>query len=116
MTITHLGGQSVNRFPIKFAIERERGRYRYFHKYFGRDGARRARYAALAWFGLRRLGYGLVHLVRPTDAVRGRLEMYKAVMGWTSSLDPVQFVEEGHEPDLDHTAFTQQPTNRRSPK
>jgi GT2 family glycosyltransferase len=107
VTITHLGGQSVGRFPIRFAIERERGRYRYFHKHFGRVGARRCRYAALAWFGLRNFGYGLLHMVRPTDVLKGRLAMYKAVMAWTNHLDPVRFVEEGHEPDSDRTATAQ---------
>ena len=32
--ITHLGGQSVNRFPIRFELERYRSRYRYFSKHF----------------------------------------------------------------------------------
>ena len=36
--ITHLGGQSVNRFPIRFALERYRSRYRYFYKHFGPRG------------------------------------------------------------------------------
>jgi GT2 family glycosyltransferase len=98
VTITHLGGQSVKRFPIRFALERQRGRYRYFHKHFGRNSVRRARYAALAWFGVRRIGYRLMSLVRPGDILRHRLDMYDAVMQWTTRLDPARFVEDGQEP------------------
>lgn len=107
VTITHLGGQSVGRFPIRFALERERGRYRYFHKHFGRSGARRSRYAALAWFGVRRIGYGLLGLVRPSDVLKNRLNMYDIVMRWTRRLDPVQFVEEGLEPDSERNGVVQ---------
>src|SRR4051812_11051390 len=37
--ITHLGGQSVNRFPVRFELEKCRSRYRYFYKHFGAAGA-----------------------------------------------------------------------------
>jgi hypothetical protein len=100
VTITHLGGQSVKRFPVRFALERQRGRYRYFYKHFGRTAARRARYTALAWFGVRQVGYGLLHLIRPTDTLQQRLLMYRAVLRWTTRIDPVRFVEEGLEPDV----------------
>ena len=98
-TITHLGGQSVGRFPIRFALERERNRYRYFHKHFGREGARRSRYAALTWYAIRRAGYGVLNAMRPSEALRNRLTMYRAVMQWTRHLDPIRFVEEGLEPE-----------------
>jgi len=107
VTITHLGGQSVGRFPIRFALERQRGRYRYFHKHFGRGGARRSRYAALAWFGIRRIGYGLLGVIRPSEVLSNRLNMYDIVMRWTRRLDPVRFVEEGIEPDSERTGVVQ---------
>lgn len=100
VSITHSGGRSANRFPIRVAIERERGRHRYFYKHFGRIGARRCRYATLAWFHLRRLGYGLLYWSHPTDALRNRLEMYRAVIYWIENLDAVKFVERGEEPEL----------------
>jgi GT2 family glycosyltransferase len=98
VSITHLGGQSVGRFPIRFALERERNRYRYYYKHYGKEGARRCRYPALAWFAARQTGYALRRLVRPTEVLKKRLEMYQVVRDWTLQLDPVKFVEEGKEP------------------
>ncbi len=100
VSITHLGGQSVGRFPVRFAIERERGRYRYYYKHFGRKGARRSRYAALAWFAIRKAGYSLSHWVRPTAATKNRLAMYRVVTEWNLNIDPVKFIEEGQEPPI----------------
>ncbi len=100
VTITHLGGRSANSFPVPVALERERGRHRYFYKHFGEIGVRRCRYAALAWFRLRRLGYGLLYRGRHTDALRKRLETYRAVVYWIKNLDPVKFAERGEEPDV----------------
>lgn len=98
-TVTHLGGQSVNRFPIRFELERHRNGYRYFYKHFGARGARRCRHALLAWLRVRQLGYGALGLLRPSDALRGRLETYRVVARWTKRLDPVRFAETGEEPD-----------------
>jgi GT2 family glycosyltransferase len=98
VTITHLGGQSVSRFPIRFELERCRSRYRYYYKHFGRRGARRCRHAYLTWLGVRQLGYGLVYLLRPTEGVKRRLEMYRHTAHWNWLLDPVRFVELGEEP------------------
>src|SRR5208283_5748939 len=39
VSITHLGGQSVGRFPVRFAIEVCRNGYRYFYKHYGARGA-----------------------------------------------------------------------------
>lgn len=100
-SITHLGGQSVNRFPIKFALETYRSRYRYFYKYYGREGARRCRHVALLWLRVRQLGYGLIHLARPTDALKSRMHMYRVAAEWNQRLDPVRFVEAGEEPEID---------------
>jgi GT2 family glycosyltransferase len=96
--ITHLGGQSVGRFPLRFALERLRNRYRYFYKHYGPSGCRSCRSVTLTWFAVRRLGYFLMGLVRPSQTNKGRLEMYRAVIDWNRLLDPVRFVELGEEP------------------
>jgi GT2 family glycosyltransferase len=100
-SITHLGGQSVNRFPVKFELERYRNRYRYFYKHYGRDGARRCRRFSLAWIRVRQIGYSLLQLARPTDALKSRMHMYRVAAEWNQRLDPVQFIEAGQEPELD---------------
>ena len=102
--ITHLGGQSVSRFPIRFELEKCRSRYRYFYKHFGARGSRRCRHAVLAWIRLRQLGYGLIGLTRPSDAISERLEMYRVVGQWNKRLGPVRFVENTEEPDPDPQA------------
>ena len=52
-TITHLGGQSVKKFPIRFELEKLRNRYRYFYKHFGKQGARQCRRLTPPAYGLR---------------------------------------------------------------
>ena len=106
-SITHLGGQSVNRFPIRFALERYRNRYRYFYKHYGRKGARRCRQVALVWLRVRQLGYGLIHLATPTDALKSRMHMYRVAAEWNRHLDPVRFIEAGEEPKIDATEISQ---------
>lgn len=106
-TITHLGGQSVNRFPIKFEIEKHRNRYRYFYKYYGPEGARRCRLVALVRLRVRQLGYGMIQLVRPTDTLKSRMHMYRVAAEWNRHLDPVRFIEVGEEPEIKANAFTQ---------
>jgi hypothetical protein len=98
VSITHLGGQSVNRFPVRFALEVQRNRYRYFYKHFGPKGARRCRYTALAWFFLRQLGLSVMNLLNPTKLRSNRLATYRIVAKWTLRLDPIRFLEEGEEP------------------
>jgi GT2 family glycosyltransferase len=98
--ITHLGGQSVSRFPIRFEIEKHRSRYKYFYKHFGPGAARRCRRLSIAKIRVRQLGYGLLALVKPSEALESRLEMYRAVLKWNKQLDPVGFVERGEEPTL----------------
>jgi N-acetylglucosaminyl-diphospho-decaprenol L-rhamnosyltransferase len=98
--ITHLGGQSVNRFPVRFELERYRSRYRYYYKHFGPGGARRCRHAVLGWIRLRQLGYGLLRLFSPSEGLRKRMEMYRWSAQWNQELDPVRFVEAGEEPDF----------------
>jgi GT2 family glycosyltransferase len=100
VSITHLGGQSVNRFPIRFVLESYRNRYRYFYKYYGSKGVRRCRHVSLAFLRLRQVGYGLVGLVKPTDVLKNRMLMYRAAAQWNKRLDPARFIESGEEPDV----------------
>lgn len=98
--ITHLGGQSVNRFPIRFALEKYRSRYRYFYKHFGPKGALRCRQTVLARIRVRQLGWGLSGLFSSSDALRKRLAMYRVTAEWNKKLDPIRFVEYGNEPEV----------------
>ena len=95
--ITHLGGQSVGRFPVRFAIEVCRNGYRYFYKHYGRWGARRYKQVVLIKFVLRHIGYGLLNFFRPTDTLKRRLDMYNAAIQWNRQIDPIRFVEQGSE-------------------
>lgn len=99
-TITHLGGQSVGRFRLRFEIEKHRNRYRYFYKHFGPSGAWRIRRASLASIRVRQLGYSVIGLIKSDEAIANRLAMYKIVAKWNSRLDPVRFVERGEEPPV----------------
>ena len=101
-TITHLGGQSTKgRFtPLPFVLDGQVTRYLYYYKYQGRSGVRRARRIALASQLLRLLGFGLKQLIRPTEAVRKRLEVLRGVFEWNYRVDPVRLVENGEEPRL----------------
>jgi GT2 family glycosyltransferase len=107
--IIHLGGQSVNRFPIRFELERYRSRYRYFFKHFGARGAQRCRRAVLANIRVRQIGYGFVSLLSPDESLKQRLEMYRVSAKWNRNLDPVRFVEMGEEPDFGEPAVPQTP-------
>jgi GT2 family glycosyltransferase len=99
-SITHLGGQSTTgRFPIPFELDKYRNRYRYFHKHFGREGVRKCRYTSLAWLWVRRAGYTLLSLTKPSEALKRRLELYRVAIEWNSRVDPVDLVENGKEPE-----------------
>ena len=100
VTITHLGGQSVGRFPVRFAIETTRNCYRYFYKHFGAEGARRCRRVMLLHLHVRQAAYGLLCRLKPTDALRRRMDMYRLVIRWNSMLDPIEFLEHGTEPPV----------------
>ena len=97
VSITHLGGQSVGRFPVRFAIEACRNGYRYFYKYFGSKGAKRYRLVLLVKIVYRYLYYKLRSLIKPSEALENRLEMYRAVISWNWKLDPIQFIQNGTE-------------------
>lgn len=107
-SITHLGGQSVKRFPIRFVLESYRNRYRFFYKHYGRKGARRCQRVSLAWLRVRQLGYGLAGFVKPTDALKSRMQMYRIAIEWNRRLDPIRFIEAGEEPAIDEAAPAQQ--------
>ncbi len=105
--ITHLGGQSVSRFPTRFEIEKHRSRYRYFYKHFGARAARHFRRLSIARIRVRQFAYGLLNLLKPQEVIQRRLEMYREVLRWNKALDPVDFVERGEEPRLEHTSVPQ---------
>lgn len=101
MTITHLGGQStIKRFPMAFALDSQVTRYLYYYKHYGRHGARQCRWFSLTSLFLRRLGYGLLQIIRPTEARKNRLELLRTVYDWNLRVDPIRLVENGEEPQL----------------
>jgi GT2 family glycosyltransferase len=101
-SFTHIGGQSTkNRFPrLTFALDGEITRYLYRYKYDGRSGVRGSRRAALVSLGLRRLGYGLLQFVKPSENGKKRMELLRVLFDWNYRVDPVRLVENGEEPDL----------------
>ncbi len=99
-TITHLGGQSVGRFRLKFELEKYRSRYRYFYKHFGSKGAVRCRRVALAGLLLRRVGYGTLNTLKHDKNIQQRLEGIDLLADWNMHLDPVRFVQLGEEPKV----------------
>jgi len=103
--ITHLGGQRIISNQKRFEIEKHRSRYRYFYKNFGAKAARRFRRLSIARIRVRQFGYGLLNLLKPQEVVERRLEMYREVLRWNKALDPVDFVERGEEPRLEHPSL-----------
>jgi GT2 family glycosyltransferase len=102
IAITHLKGHSTKqRFPLGFELDKYVTRYRYFYKCDGRRGARHCRQVSLAWLLSRRIGLGLIQLVKPTDERKLCLQRYKLSMKWNLRVDPVRLVENGEEPDPD---------------
>jgi len=108
--ITHLGGQSVGRFPIRFALETYRSRYRYFFKHFGRNGLIQARWICLLDLWVRHIGYSLQRLLWPSEALENRLKMYRILIGWNWRLDPIQFIATGAEPDFGYAPLAPAPS------
>jgi N-acetylglucosaminyl-diphospho-decaprenol L-rhamnosyltransferase len=107
--ITHLGGQSVARSPIRFQLETFRNRYRFFYKHYGTRGLVRIRTVSLAGLRLRRFGYGLLSFVRPSEALAERLRSFEVLIAWNKRLDPVRFIETGAEPDLGYAPLAPAP-------
>ena len=104
-TIIHLGGQSVGRFPIRFAIEIFRNRYRYFYKHYGLKGARKSRIVALIHLWVRRLGYGICAIFDRSEVMRRRMKMYKVAINWNTELNVSKFIRLGEEPMLGYEAI-----------
>jgi GT2 family glycosyltransferase len=113
--ITHLGGQSVGRFPIRFALETYRSAYRFFYKHYGRKGLVRIRYVFLLNLSLRYCGYKLVGAFKSTEAMVNRLKMYQVAMKWNFRLDPVRFIESGKEPDVGYEPLSPPPSMMQNP-
>jgi GT2 family glycosyltransferase len=90
--ITHLGGQSVGRFPIRFNLETYRSQYRFFYKHYGETGLLRIRRVTLLSLRLRKAGYSLLRLFKPSEALNNRLKMYEVALAWNSRLDPMRFI------------------------
>jgi GT2 family glycosyltransferase len=107
--ITHLGGQSVGRFPIRFALETCRSRYRYFYKHFGRKGVIQVRWLSLLELSVRYVGYSLQRPLFSSEALDNRLKMYRVAIGWNWRLDPFQFIGAGVEPDLGYAPLAPAP-------
>jgi len=107
--ITHLGGQSVGRFPIRFALETYRSRYRYFYKHFGEKGLRRIRLVSFLALALRWCGYSLVHFVRPREALGNRLQCYRVLLAWNWRLNPLRFIRDGTEPETGYPPLAPAP-------
>jgi GT2 family glycosyltransferase len=106
VSITHLGGHSTSkRFPpIGFALDGQVTRYLYYYKHHGRSGVRSIRRATLVSLALRRMGYGLIQLARPTESRKARLDLLRVLFDWTLRINPVRLVENGEEPDLGLTS------------
>ena len=107
--IIHLGGQSVGRFPIRFALETFRSGYRFFYKHYGLKGAIRIRRVFLLNLGIRYAGYRLLGLLRPAEALPKRLQMYQVALYWNYHIDPIQFIESGKEPQSDYEPLAPAP-------
>ena len=104
-SITHLGGQSVGRFPMRFALEICRNGYRYFYKHYGSRGARQYRRVILLKLVVRQVGYGFLNRIRPSDILKRRLEMYRTMVRWNRQQDPIKFVEHGTEQPVEQSSL-----------
>jgi GT2 family glycosyltransferase len=107
--ITHLGGQSVGRFPIRFALETYRSRYRYFYIHFGTKGVTQIWWISLLDLWLRHIAYRLYRLVHSSEALENRLKMYRVLIAWNWRLSPVGFINAGDEPDLGYAPLAPAP-------
>lgn len=107
--ITHLGGQSVGRFPIKFALETYRSCYRFFYKHYGRRGLIQIRWVNLLGLGLRYGGYKLLSLFNRAEALQNRLKMYAVAIKWNLRLKPAAFIKSGEEPNLGYEPLAPPP-------
>ncbi|MGD0411789.1 MAG: glycosyltransferase family 2 protein, partial [Verrucomicrobiota bacterium] len=107
--ITHLGGQSVGRYPVRFALETYRSRYRYFYKHFGEKGLLRIRQVSLLGLALRWCGYSLVNGIKPGEANGNRLKCYRTLLVWNWRLNPPRFIRDGTEPETGYAPLAPAP-------
>jgi GT2 family glycosyltransferase len=98
--ITHLGGQSVKRAPVRFALETHRSFYRYFYKHYGATGVKRIRYPVLLLLARKWLQTAVLHGLRPSEISREALRSLRIEVRWNYLLDPVRFAVSGDEPRL----------------
>jgi GT2 family glycosyltransferase len=107
--ITHLGGQSVGRFPIRFALETYRSRYRYFYKHWGPSGAARVRWINLLELAIRYCGYSVQRLVSSSEPLQNRLKLYRVALRWNWGIDTARFIASGDEPELGYAPLAPAP-------
>ena len=98
--ITHLKGQSTSERlpPVTFALDAQITRYRYYYKYDGKAGVRRARRISLISLAARRAGYGLVHYLEPSESRKARLQLLRVLYQWNCRVNPVRLIENDEEP------------------
>ena len=94
---------------VRFELEKYRSRYRFFLKHYGPSGARRIKTVTLIGLWIRRLGYGLLRMLRSSDALENRLAMYRVAIRWNSKLDPMNFLRTGEEPDVGYEPLAPAP-------
>jgi GT2 family glycosyltransferase len=107
--ITHFWWQSVGRFPVRFALETYRGRYRYFYKHFGEKGLRQIRYVSLLSLAVRWFGYSLKNAAKSSEAVSNRLICYRALLAWNWRLNALRFIRDGTEPESGYAPLAPAP-------
>jgi GT2 family glycosyltransferase len=107
--ITHLGGQSVSRAPLRFTLETYRSRYRFFYKHFGEKGLWRIRWVSVLHLALRWAGYRLLALFKPSAELLERLQTYRVLLDWNWNIDPLRFVHTGHEPQSEFAPLSPPP-------
>jgi hypothetical protein len=49
--------------------------------------------------GVRYVAYRLLSLVRPSEALKNRLAMYKVALKWHHRIEPLRFIQTGEEPE-----------------
>jgi hypothetical protein len=104
-----LGGQSVGRFPIRFALETYRSQYRYFYKHYGKVGMLRMRRITILNLYLRFMGYTIRNWLKSSESLRNRLQMYGVTIEWNRRLNPMRFIERGEEPNLGYEPMAPAP-------
>jgi hypothetical protein len=100
----------VGRFPVRFALETYRSRYRYFYKHFGLQALAKLRWVSLLHLGLRYLGYRFLRFFTSSECLTNRLAMYRVVVKWNWLLDPIRFIETGEEPQSGYEPLAPAPT------